>query len=466
MAPEQSSNKIGKSVGEKIRAARVALKYTQSQLASPDFSVSYISAIERGQIHPSLRALEIIAGRLGLPSAQFLPQRPQLKEGQQQQIVQPEREDDEGEFVLLKAYLLLAQGKAQETLTILSKVSAKRMKRDQQLQHRYLTACAHFQLKHLQECEQLFVALVELAKETNYTYIFLHALDMLGTTYAASENYAQALISHHHCLDRLQEQEAEVRDPLFICQVLMKVGEDYAGDASDDEARDKFVQAIEMTHEFETLPQVRHIYMALASHYAAQNDLFVSTLYSYDANFAVEQMNRKQQRSDLYYALGKTIVVQDSKSDEHNGSHTANSAYHTLMEMQEQEKHATPQDALTVAAIDICIAQWLFTHQRLPEALQCVREAIDLISSTDDTLILADALLLFGRIEYARQQFESGDAHFAEGLAIMESLHLEEELADNALYYAQQLEARGKEREALIYFRRAFQSSQSRYVGA
>src|SRR5947207_14568013 len=75
MSPEAPSNKIGKSVGEKLRAARVAQHYTQSQLAAPDFSVSYISAIERGQIHPSLRALEILAVRLGLTSNQLLPNR-------------------------------------------------------------------------------------------------------------------------------------------------------------------------------------------------------------------------------------------------------------------------------------------------------------------------------------------------------------------------------------------------------
>ena len=50
MSTDQSSNKLGQSVGAKIRAMRQAKKYTQSQLALPDFSVSYISAIERGQI--------------------------------------------------------------------------------------------------------------------------------------------------------------------------------------------------------------------------------------------------------------------------------------------------------------------------------------------------------------------------------------------------------------------------------
>ena len=63
---------IAKTVGAKIREARLAKKLTQSQLADPDFSVSYISAIEQGEIYPSLRSLEIIAQRLGLSSGDLL----------------------------------------------------------------------------------------------------------------------------------------------------------------------------------------------------------------------------------------------------------------------------------------------------------------------------------------------------------------------------------------------------------
>ena len=464
MAPEQSSNKIGKSVGEKIRAARVALKYTQSQLASPDFSVSYISAIERGQIHPSLRALEIIATRLGFPSTQFLPQRALQVEGQPQIVPQPERDDDEGEYVLLKAYQLLAQGNATETLTVLGKVSAKRMKLDYQLQHRYLTASARFQLQQFQECEQLFLKLIDLAKETKFSNVYHHALDMLGATYAALENYEQALLSHHHCLDLLQE--AKVRDALFLFRVYTELGDDYVGISSDDEAREMFAQALEVAREFETSAQLEHLYTTLSLHYAEQDDLFVSTLYTSLASFANEERSRKLQRSSLYYALGKSMVMQESKNDEHNGFHSEDSAYHQLMEMQAQEKQAIPQDSLTIAAIDLCLGQWLYMHQRLVEALQCVREATDYAQPSDDTLILADALILAGRIEYTQQQFEPGDEHFVEGLVILERLNLADDLSENAMYYAQQLEARGKEREALIYFRRAFQSSQNSYTGA
>ncbi|MGZ6365810.1 MAG: helix-turn-helix domain-containing protein, partial [Ktedonobacteraceae bacterium] len=72
MASQSEYQKLGQSVGAKLRAARLARKLTQSQLAQPDFSVSYVSAIERGQIQPSLRALEIFAQRLGVSSTELL----------------------------------------------------------------------------------------------------------------------------------------------------------------------------------------------------------------------------------------------------------------------------------------------------------------------------------------------------------------------------------------------------------
>src|SRR5215472_8690431 len=107
MSPEQPSSKIGKSVGEKLRAARIAQHYTQSQLAAPDFSVSYISAIERGQIHPSLRALEILAGRLGLTPTELLPNYPQQEEYLRFPANLTEQDEDEVEFALLEAHLLI-----------------------------------------------------------------------------------------------------------------------------------------------------------------------------------------------------------------------------------------------------------------------------------------------------------------------------------------------------------------------
>src|SRR5437763_4224628 len=151
MAPEAPSNKIGKSVGEKLRAARVAQHYTQSQLAAPDFSVSYISAIERGQIHPSLRALEILAGRLGLTSTQLLPARAQPEERAGGGPSSLEREEEEIELTLLDAQVMIKQGMASQAAERLMKLPPKRLKPQHLLEYRYLLGWAYLEDERFQE---------------------------------------------------------------------------------------------------------------------------------------------------------------------------------------------------------------------------------------------------------------------------------------------------------------------------
>src|SRR5436309_3980751 len=61
-------------LGPRLRAARQARHLSQAQLAEPEYTNSYVSAVERGRARPSLRALELLAGRLALPvSALLLP---------------------------------------------------------------------------------------------------------------------------------------------------------------------------------------------------------------------------------------------------------------------------------------------------------------------------------------------------------------------------------------------------------
>src|SRR5437868_15380991 len=110
MSTDDSHSQMGQSVGARIRAARQAKKYTQSQLASPDFSVSYISAIERGQIHPSLRALEILARRLGLSSTQLLPGHSQDGAKASSSTYTQVRSEEEIELELLEAQIAIRQG--------------------------------------------------------------------------------------------------------------------------------------------------------------------------------------------------------------------------------------------------------------------------------------------------------------------------------------------------------------------
>lgn len=59
-------------LGEKIRDLRRRMKLTQTELAEPEFTKSFISQVEKGQTRPSLKSLQIIAAKLNQPVSYFL----------------------------------------------------------------------------------------------------------------------------------------------------------------------------------------------------------------------------------------------------------------------------------------------------------------------------------------------------------------------------------------------------------
>jgi transcriptional regulator with XRE-family HTH domain len=62
-----SANTPLPGLGARLRAVRKARGLTQEALAAPEFTKSYVSAVECGKARPSLRALELMARRLGIP---------------------------------------------------------------------------------------------------------------------------------------------------------------------------------------------------------------------------------------------------------------------------------------------------------------------------------------------------------------------------------------------------------------
>jgi tetratricopeptide (TPR) repeat protein len=60
------------TLGQRLRAARVAKGMTQTELAGDDVSIGYVSRIESGHRRPNLKVLSVLATRLGLPVEQLL----------------------------------------------------------------------------------------------------------------------------------------------------------------------------------------------------------------------------------------------------------------------------------------------------------------------------------------------------------------------------------------------------------
>lgn len=64
---QKKKGPIDPSFGLRLRALRLAQGKTQAAVAGSHFTKGYVSLIETGRTRVSLRAAEIIAGRLGVP---------------------------------------------------------------------------------------------------------------------------------------------------------------------------------------------------------------------------------------------------------------------------------------------------------------------------------------------------------------------------------------------------------------
>ena len=445
MSPEHPSHKIGKSVGEKLRAARIAQNYTQSQLAAPDFSVSYISAIERGQIHPSLRALEILATRLGMTSTQLLPNKPQQEERVTIVSNLSEHEEDEIELDLLDAQVQIAHGEAEQTFKPLEELGGRRLKRHHQLQQRYLLGWAYYKTAHYQESEYTLSEATQIARELNAQYLNLRILHQLALTYAAMRNYGQALISHQRCLKLLDE--SEIQDPFFTAQVYIHMGQNYTRLNNFEQAIEMYHKALSTTAELTTLQSMETTYANLCQYYVVAKDRDLATLYACKSTQSHNQEMMKRRRSELYHYLGQAIIQGDTRE-----------ARKYLDEALLKQDLA--QDELTRADVLTRDAEWHFNQGEYDQAESLAQKAYKLGQQFADTIIAADTLIMLGRIEYARGQIDEGEQHFNAGLNMLERLGSHEELANESVRYAELLEKIGKEREAFAHFRRAFQSKQ------
>lgn len=116
------------------------------------------------------------------------------------------------------------------------------------------------------------------------------------------------------------------------------------------------------------------------------------------------------------------------------------------------------RDQLVRASVHTRLAAWFLARDDLVAAKNHLQEAYAGASSSGDTIIAADALIISGQVAYREKNYRVGDEHFEKGLAMLERLDLREELADQLARYAQLLEERGDAGRALAYWKKAFES--------
>ena len=448
MPSDSSHSNIGQSVGAKIRAARQAKKYTQSRLAQPDFSVSYISAIERGQIHPSLRALEILANRLGLSSTDFLPEASSNKANANSAPNEAMQDAADIEVQFLEAQIAIWQGQAHAAITQLRQLASRNLSARQQIHLHYLLGWAYSTTAQYQEGEIALSEALQLIKDPN-DQMGLQILNLLGTVYASMHNYAQGLQTHQRCLEMLENMRP--LNPFLMAQVYTNMGIHYTYLNRFQQAIEMFQRALELTDTLSDPDQLQSICLHLFQQCKEINDYQQANHYGYRMMQVSSQEYNQSLKGDIYYYLGRAMLRRDQQ---------AALAYleKTLIQVEAM------QDELILASVTTQFAQWFFEHEQFARAQEEAEKALDLASLYDDSVIKAEALMTLGKIAYAQKAYAPGDGYFVAALQILDQLSALEEHADGSATYSQLLEDQGRMSDAIAYMKQAFAARQKMRV--
>jgi tetratricopeptide (TPR) repeat protein len=445
MTSQSSFQQIGQTVGAKLRAARLARKLTQSQLARPEFSVSYVSAIERGQIHPSLRALEIFAHRLGLSSSDLLSTQTSIDIKGLSVIGAGSQTKEVLELQFLEAQLLVHQGVMEQAITELNNINPKFLSPQQKMQRAYLLGWAYFKQSRFQESESVLAEALMLVNDPN-DYFCLQILNVLGMVHASMHNHTQGLEYQLACLDWLEKEQYPF-DQFAVAQAYTNMGLHYIHLERVDEAKKMFEVALAMTEVLTELDQLSSMYLHTSRYFAETEHYSDAMLYGYKSLQIYAQEYSNSLRSEIYHYLGRVML----QGDQQNALTYLEKLFHDS---------SVKQDKLALASVTSTIADLQLKQGKVIKAYKHAQRAYDLATPFGDHIIPAYASIVLGQITYARKDFKAGDIHFVAGLDMLERLEAREEFVNQSVAYAQLLEDRGMPKEALTYYKRAFEIRQ------
>src|SRR5579885_3654411 len=313
------------TIAERVRTARIAANKTQQQLAGDTYSKSYISAVERGKMTPSVQALGVLAERLGLPMSYFLGESEvdlsALAESSAAMRTTPERErmarEETLTLMLSEAEGLLRQSDPDGALERLGATETLDELPVSQRPRWYLLEgwawmqkSAHheaitFLEKGLTLAENMRVQ-APLSQKGHLGEMAERLRCFLGSAYYELGQPEMALEYHRRCLAAVNE--GGVTDPELTLRIYMALGHDYLLLNRYNEAIGFYEQATKQAGGVDTLASETAIYWRLGLAYKDSGDLARARTNMHKALVGFEMQENIRLASQLRSLFGQVLV--------------------------------------------------------------------------------------------------------------------------------------------------------------
>jgi len=248
--------------GARIRVLRTARGLTQAQLGGDVYTKAYISMLEAGRTRASMKALEHIAGVLGVTPADLLggataPASPQ--------------------YLLVQARRLIEQGRAAEALPILESLEEGLSPADQLVRLRYLAMAYNVsgQPKRSFPLLERAQRMTELLGDEGEA---IRVKAVLAAAYAGSFAHDEAAKLVRECVDACES--GTLNDPPFHFRRLVDLAVAQTNLRQSKAALATYERAIELSGNLADRPNLADLYAGMAKAYHDDGDLEAAIRYN------------------------------------------------------------------------------------------------------------------------------------------------------------------------------------------
>jgi tetratricopeptide (TPR) repeat protein len=413
---------LARTIGARLRQARLAAGLTQQQLAGDRYTKAYISALENGIAKPSMAALNYLAPRLGTTASEILA-------------------DPNSAWARVEVDLAMASGDWSTALagyTVLLEAASERRTRADCLLAIAECLCRLDRpaeaIRPATEAAALYTELGRLAERTLAEY-------WLSSAHAQEDNSDESRALLHGVLERVRG--GVDLGPDFKTKVLIALASLEAGDEQPSRALAYAEEARGLVADLDT--RRRGVFLsALATAYRNAGDLEAAIRTGQQA---LALLRAAESELDVGHVENHLALAFAANGNLAKARSTIRHA--------RQAAHANPRlDALmadTEATVELDAGN-------ADKALALAEEAIDLSRRAEHSKALLDALATRARALSALGRNEEAAASFAEAAELAEKLGPASRRRQILSSWADTLAALGRHDEAYALARRALAS--------
>jgi len=457
--PSLETANVGKAVaarvGTNIREVRTRLGLTQAQLAAPEFSISYISAIERGKIRPSLKALSILAKRLDVPLTFLLEGSPAGAAEARAVGYSPADSgpDQRIDVELLQANVLIHQHAFKEAEQLLAPIQPERITTDQAYRLFLLRGQIHLGVNEFQEAVVDLRSAVSQGEGMNDIEYIERARNLLGKAYFSLYNYTLAMENHQRSNTAIEN--GFISDPIFAHDIYSNLANDYFRLGDLEKAVTFYHRALAALEEINRDSRgFAQKYMEISLSYKAADKPTMARDYAM-RSLALYEMRDEQRIVGLtHQRLGKALERQ-------NDLDGAEEEYKRAITIEREL-----DDEISVSVCLTSLAELLLKRGSVKEARREAQEALKFARSSKDAQTQGQALMTLAQIEHQSDDFAAADKLFAQALEQLDASDAHEIAASAYFRFANLLEQRGDVQGSLNAIKKAYEHQRQGNRGA